>query len=401
MKVRYEFANGEVSEIEVDDSLGELLMDFDRQEYNNDHKETRRHVSLDGMDYEGELFLSPADTETEVLQREKLARLMGAMVFSTLRSPHGNTGKIRPSWTRPLLLPVLPSSRPAKPINFFIPFLARKIEVLKRSTTLPSCAIPRRSWHSGRTLPLAYGPPLATASPIEGLTEATNETAKTGQITGSLADALNWAGVSEDGRCDRRSFCCRRRRPAGYGTADDRAQLGLHPPDFSGALQSHAGRLPRSGTDYYCLGVPRKAARLCGERRSSVMNELLRLRGSERYGACDDERRCAFGLSIQRNYFSIYEYKGPPDRLADGSEPSEQYGNCPRKSGPCRFWGRQRRAIYRRSLQCLPAENLCRYGGGAGSGGRMARPYGWHKAARIGRCARPVFFRSALLYGGL
>lgn len=34
--------------------------------------------------------------------------------------------------------------------------------------------------------------------PIEGLTEAANETAKVGQVTGSLADALNWAGISED-----------------------------------------------------------------------------------------------------------------------------------------------------------------------------------------------------------
>lgn len=34
--------------------------------------------------------------------------------------------------------------------------------------------------------------------PIEGLTEAANETAKTGQLTGVLADALNWAGVSEE-----------------------------------------------------------------------------------------------------------------------------------------------------------------------------------------------------------
>lgn len=34
--------------------------------------------------------------------------------------------------------------------------------------------------------------------PIEGLTEAANETAKTGQLTGSLADALNWAGVHEE-----------------------------------------------------------------------------------------------------------------------------------------------------------------------------------------------------------
>ena len=34
--------------------------------------------------------------------------------------------------------------------------------------------------------------------PIENLTEAANETAKTGQLTGGLADALNWAGVNEE-----------------------------------------------------------------------------------------------------------------------------------------------------------------------------------------------------------
>lgn len=34
--------------------------------------------------------------------------------------------------------------------------------------------------------------------PLEGLAEASNETAKVGKVTGSLADALNWAGISED-----------------------------------------------------------------------------------------------------------------------------------------------------------------------------------------------------------
>ena len=33
---------------------------------------------------------------------------------------------------------------------------------------------------------------------IEGLIEATNETAKVGKVTGVLADALNWVGISED-----------------------------------------------------------------------------------------------------------------------------------------------------------------------------------------------------------
>ena len=43
--------------------------------------------------------------------------------------------------------------------------------------------------------------------PIEGLTEAANETARVGQVTGPLADALNWAGVSEDAFNEKLAAC--------------------------------------------------------------------------------------------------------------------------------------------------------------------------------------------------
>ena len=79
MKIIYEFVTGEVSEVEVDERLGGMLLDLDRQQYNNDHKETRRHVSLNGMDYEGELFVSAEDTEREAERREDMARLYSAM----------------------------------------------------------------------------------------------------------------------------------------------------------------------------------------------------------------------------------------------------------------------------------------------------------------------------------
>lgn len=79
MKIKYEFVTGEVSEIEVEDGMGELLVDFDRQEYNNNHKETRRHVSLDGMEYEGELFISELDTAGEIERREDMERLFRAL----------------------------------------------------------------------------------------------------------------------------------------------------------------------------------------------------------------------------------------------------------------------------------------------------------------------------------
>jgi len=54
MKIRYQFVNGDISEIEVDDVLGEVLLDLERQESNNNRKETRRHYSLESRIYEGE-----------------------------------------------------------------------------------------------------------------------------------------------------------------------------------------------------------------------------------------------------------------------------------------------------------------------------------------------------------
>ncbi len=71
---RYHFSNGETISIEIPDDWGEILIDLDRQEYNNDHKETRRHYSLEGKVYEGmdyavedpgleALFAGPTDEE--------------------------------------------------------------------------------------------------------------------------------------------------------------------------------------------------------------------------------------------------------------------------------------------------------------------------------------------------
>lgn len=43
--------------------------------------------------------------------------------------------------------------------------------------------------------------------PIEGLIESSNETAKVGEVTGVLADALNWVGIMEDDFNDKLSAC--------------------------------------------------------------------------------------------------------------------------------------------------------------------------------------------------
>lgn len=53
MKIKYQFAT-ETVEIEVADDWGNLVIDLDRQEYNNNHAETRRHVSYDALDFDGD-----------------------------------------------------------------------------------------------------------------------------------------------------------------------------------------------------------------------------------------------------------------------------------------------------------------------------------------------------------
>lgn len=58
MKIKYEFITGETVEVEVDDSIGNVVVELDRIEYNNEKKETRRHCAMSAMKYDGEWFVS-------------------------------------------------------------------------------------------------------------------------------------------------------------------------------------------------------------------------------------------------------------------------------------------------------------------------------------------------------
>ena len=78
MKIKYAFAD-ETVEIEVSDEWGEILIDLDRQEYNNDHKETRRHASLDAYNLDGTLFAADVDVETDALNEIEKELLYAAI----------------------------------------------------------------------------------------------------------------------------------------------------------------------------------------------------------------------------------------------------------------------------------------------------------------------------------
>ena len=61
MKITYEYLTGETVEIEVDEQFGEVVLELDRKEYNNNRKETRRHVLLSAINTNSKWFASDKD----------------------------------------------------------------------------------------------------------------------------------------------------------------------------------------------------------------------------------------------------------------------------------------------------------------------------------------------------
>ena len=82
MKVKYEFAT-ETVDLDVEEIWGELLMDMDRREYNNDHKETRRHAPLYEMDQDDDCIPAEDNVEDEILRKEEMAELVKAFEILT------------------------------------------------------------------------------------------------------------------------------------------------------------------------------------------------------------------------------------------------------------------------------------------------------------------------------
>ena len=78
MKIEYQFAT-ETVEIEVSEEWGDVLIDLDRQEYNVNHKETRRHASLEAFNLDGNLFPSATDVAGSVICKEERERLYTAI----------------------------------------------------------------------------------------------------------------------------------------------------------------------------------------------------------------------------------------------------------------------------------------------------------------------------------
>lgn len=81
MKYTYKFVTGEIFEIEVTEELGAEILDMEKAASNKERAETRRHQSLDAMDFEGGLFSDNTDIAKDVLESIDMEALHKAIAM--------------------------------------------------------------------------------------------------------------------------------------------------------------------------------------------------------------------------------------------------------------------------------------------------------------------------------
>ena len=69
MKINYTFNNGENSEVEVNEEIGEVILESRRKEENMERNRRRRCYSLDDVDFEGDDFADDRTPESLFMEQ--------------------------------------------------------------------------------------------------------------------------------------------------------------------------------------------------------------------------------------------------------------------------------------------------------------------------------------------
>ena len=69
MKITYKSVTGEVTEVEVSEEIGAVIIDSRRKEDNLDRKERNHSYSLDAITYEGEEYADEHTPDVDLLQK--------------------------------------------------------------------------------------------------------------------------------------------------------------------------------------------------------------------------------------------------------------------------------------------------------------------------------------------
>lgn len=84
MKIKYQFADGTTTEVDVSEEIGAVIIDSRKAEHAQDERQ-RYHCpySYDAIDYEGEEYAADDTPETEHIRSERDARLYTALAALT------------------------------------------------------------------------------------------------------------------------------------------------------------------------------------------------------------------------------------------------------------------------------------------------------------------------------
>ena len=71
MNIKYEFLTGEIIEIEVSDDIAEVAIEIERDTYNSNRRETRRHNSIEDMEGQGLQFDDKGVAVTTIVEEKE------------------------------------------------------------------------------------------------------------------------------------------------------------------------------------------------------------------------------------------------------------------------------------------------------------------------------------------
>ena len=82
MIIKYDFLcklTGEVMEIEVNDELGKVVEEIEKEEFKNNRTETRRHICISELEEQGYYIADDSDTFDETVKSVQYKKLMAAI----------------------------------------------------------------------------------------------------------------------------------------------------------------------------------------------------------------------------------------------------------------------------------------------------------------------------------
>ena len=76
MRIKYEFLTGEIVEVEVPDNIGEVSIELDRDIFNSDRRETRRHNSVENLQEQGVQMADESVDVVSIIEKQETSQAL-------------------------------------------------------------------------------------------------------------------------------------------------------------------------------------------------------------------------------------------------------------------------------------------------------------------------------------